>query len=410
MKGRLLLDIIIGKGPTVFELLSGEDQTLLFRWDSFLVLDLCLDVLDGVVRLDVQGDRLSRKGLDEDLHGTTTKTKDKVKGGLFLNVVIRKRTSIFQLLTSEDQSLLLRWNSFLILDLGLHVLNRVVWLDVQGDRLSREGLDEDLHGTTAKTKDKMKSGLFLDVVIRKRPPIFQLLTSENQTLLLWWDSFLVLDLGLHVLNGVVRLDVQGDRLSREGLDEDLHGTTAKTKNKMKGRLFLNVVIRKRSAVFQLLSSEDQSLLLRWDSFLVLDLGLDVLNGVIRLDVQGNRFSGEGLDEDLHGTTSKTKDKMKGRFLLNVIIRKGSAVFQLLSGEDQSLLLLNFRYRSERALLCFHENDLIKIQSIKRGVKLSDFGVFFQFHEVLLKSVKSQSLVVDEDFLRFARRLSANIPR
>ena len=59
---------------------------------------------------------------------------------------------------------------------------------------------------------------------------------------------------------------------------------------------------------------------RWDSFLVLDLGLDVLNGVIRLNVQGNRLSGEGLDEDLHGTTSKTKDKMKGRFLLNVIIR------------------------------------------------------------------------------------------
>jgi len=338
MKGRFLLNVIIRKSSAVFQLLSSEDQSLLLRWDSFFILNLRLNVLNRVVRLDIQGDRLSRKSLDENLHGTTTKTKDKVKGGLFLNVVIRKRTSIFQLLTSEDQSLLLRWNSFLILDLGLHVLNRVVWLDVQGNRFSREGLDEDLHGTTAKTKDKMKSGLLLNVIIRKRPPIFQLLTSENQTLLLRWDSFLVLDLGLHVLNGVVRLDVQGDRLSREGLDEDLHGTTAKTKNKMKGRLFLNVVIRKRSAVFQLLSSEDQSLLLRWDSFLVLDLGLDVLNGVIRLDVQGNRLSGEGLDEDLHGTTSKTKDKMKGRFLLNVVIRKSTSIFQLLTSEDQPLLL------------------------------------------------------------------------
>merc|ERR1712027_297844 len=138
MKGGLLLDVIIGKGPTVFQLLTSEDQSLLFRWDSFLVLDLCLDVLDGVVRLDVQGDRLSREGLDEDLHGTTAKAKDKMKRGLFLDVVIRKSTSIFELLTSENQTLLLRWDSFLVLDLCLDVLNRVVRLDVQGNRLSRK--------------------------------------------------------------------------------------------------------------------------------------------------------------------------------------------------------------------------------------------------------------------------------
>ena len=43
--------------------------------------------------------------------------------------------------------------------------------------------------------------------------------------------------------------------------------------------------------------------------LVLDLRLDVLDGVIWLDVQGNHLSGEDLDEDLHGTTSKSEDKM-----------------------------------------------------------------------------------------------------
>merc|ERR1712168_86768 len=144
MKGRLLLDVIIGKGPTVFELLSGEDQTLLFWWDSFLVLDLGLHVLNGVVRLDVQGDRLSREGLDEDLHGPTAKTKDKMKGRFFLNVVIRKSSAVFQLLSSEDQSLLLGWDSFFVLNLRLNVLNRVVRLDIQGDRLPRKCLDEDL--------------------------------------------------------------------------------------------------------------------------------------------------------------------------------------------------------------------------------------------------------------------------
>merc|ERR1712035_288400 len=130
----------------------------------------------------------------------------------------------------------------------------------------------------------MQSGLFLNVVIRKRASIFELLSGKDQSLLLRRNSFLVLDLRLDILDGVIWLDVQGDRLSREGLDEDLHGTTAKTKDKMKGRLFLDVVVRKRASVFELLSSEDQSLLLRWDPFLVLDFGLDVLNSVIWLDV------------------------------------------------------------------------------------------------------------------------------
>ena len=34
------------------------------------------------------------------------------------------------------------------LNLGLHVLNGVRWLDLEGDGLPGEGLDEDLHGAT----------------------------------------------------------------------------------------------------------------------------------------------------------------------------------------------------------------------------------------------------------------------
>ena len=59
MKGRLLLDVVVGKGTAVLELLSGEDQTLLVRGDSLLVLDLALDVVDGVARLDLKGDGLA---------------------------------------------------------------------------------------------------------------------------------------------------------------------------------------------------------------------------------------------------------------------------------------------------------------------------------------------------------------
>ena len=33
-----------------------------------LVLDLLLDIIDGVTGLDIEGDGLSREGLDENLH------------------------------------------------------------------------------------------------------------------------------------------------------------------------------------------------------------------------------------------------------------------------------------------------------------------------------------------------------
>jgi len=59
---------------------------------------------------------------------------------------------------------------------------------------------------------------------------------------------------------------------------------------MQGRLLLNIVVRKGAAVLQLLSSEDQTLLIWGNSLLVLDLGLDVLDGVRGLDIQSNRLS------------------------------------------------------------------------------------------------------------------------
>ena len=68
VEGRLLLDIVIGEGSAILELLTGEDETLLIRGDALLVLDLGLDVVDGVGRLDIEGDSLTREGLDENLH------------------------------------------------------------------------------------------------------------------------------------------------------------------------------------------------------------------------------------------------------------------------------------------------------------------------------------------------------
>merc|ERR1712100_842095 len=103
---------------------------------------------------------------------------------------------------------------------------------------------------------------------------------------------------------------------------------------MEGGLLLDVVVRQRSAVLELLSSEDESLLIWRNSFFVLDLGLDVFDGVCWLDIEGDGLTSEGLDEDLH-TTSKSEDEMESGFLLDVVVAEGSSVLELLSSEDES---------------------------------------------------------------------------
>ena len=68
-----------------------------------------------------------------------------MKRRFLLDIVVRKCAAIFKLLASEDQTLLIRRNALLVLDLLLHVLDRVARLHVKGDGLARKGLDENLH-------------------------------------------------------------------------------------------------------------------------------------------------------------------------------------------------------------------------------------------------------------------------
>ena len=144
----------------------------------------------------------------------------------------------------------------------------------------------------------MEGRLLLDVVVRQSTAIFQLLSGKDKTLLVRWDSFFVLDLSLDVLNGIGRLNFKSDGLSGEGFNKDLH-TTPQAENKMEGRLLLDVVVRQSAAIFQLLAGKDKTLLVGRDSFLVLDLGLDVLDRVGRLDFKSDGLSGKCFHEDLH---------------------------------------------------------------------------------------------------------------
>ena len=103
----------------------------------------------------------------------------------------------------------------------------------------------------------MERALLLDVVVGKSPAIFELFSSEDETLLVWWNTLLVLNLRLYVVDRVGALNFEGDGLTREGLDEYLH-TTAKSENKMECRFFLDVVIRQGAAIFQLLPCKNET--------------------------------------------------------------------------------------------------------------------------------------------------------
>merc|ERR1719230_182877 len=64
---------------------------------------------------------------------------------LFLNVVVRQCPTVFQLFSSENQSLLIGRDSLLVLDLRLHIVNRVRWLHLQRDRLASQCFHKNLH-------------------------------------------------------------------------------------------------------------------------------------------------------------------------------------------------------------------------------------------------------------------------
>lgn len=86
MKCRLLLDVVVTQSATILKLLAGKNKALLVgrnttdalnqyearletqKHEPFLVLDLGLDIVDCVGRLYLEGDRLAREGLDENLH------------------------------------------------------------------------------------------------------------------------------------------------------------------------------------------------------------------------------------------------------------------------------------------------------------------------------------------------------
>jgi hypothetical protein len=67
VKSRLLLNIVVTQSAAILKLLTGKDKTLLIRRNTFLVLNLGFDVVNGVRGLDIKCDGLTSEGLYENL-------------------------------------------------------------------------------------------------------------------------------------------------------------------------------------------------------------------------------------------------------------------------------------------------------------------------------------------------------
>lgn len=88
-----------------------------------------------------------------------------------------------------------------------------------------------------------------------------------------------------------------------------------------------------------LAGKNQSPLVRRNAFIILNLCLSfhVVDGVGRLDLERDGLPGQGLDKYLH-TATKTKEEMKCRFLLDVVVGEGTTILELLPSEDETLLI------------------------------------------------------------------------
>ena len=75
----------------------------------------------------------------------------------------------------------------------------------------------------------MEGRFLLNVIVGESSSIFKLLSSEDETLLIWRNTFFVLDLSFDILNSISRLNFKSDGFTSESLDEDLH-TTSKSED------------------------------------------------------------------------------------------------------------------------------------------------------------------------------------
>ena len=83
---------------------------------------------------------------------------------------------------------------------------------------------------------------------------------------------------------------------------------------------------------------------------LLALVLDLLGSVVNL-----------LLPLLGHTTTQAEDEVKGRLLLDVVVAQGAVIFELLSGENETLLI-----RGDSLLLCCAKRNVVAVSDMPRG--------------------------------------------
>jgi hypothetical protein len=80
---------------------------------------------------------------------------------------------------------------------------------------------------------------------------------------------------------------------------DVQGGLKNPKHEMNRGFPLDVVVLERPTIFKHLAGEDEPLLVRRDTFPILDMLPDVFDGITRLDLDRDRLPRERFHEDLH---------------------------------------------------------------------------------------------------------------
>ena len=129
-----------------------------------------------------------------------------------------------------------------------------------------------------------------------------------------------------------------------------------------------------TAVFtiKVLSHEDTSTASFTGTFLKQTGYLNVIiNTVVLEDGEGNFLalvlnllgSGVSLLLLLFGTTTETENQMKSGFLLDIVVGKSTAVFELLTSKNQTLLIRGNSYK-------FKENKKKRIELVNKNILIS----------------------------------------
>jgi hypothetical protein len=95
-------------------------------------------------------------------------------------------------------------------------------------------------------------------------------------------------------NRLVAIVTLGEKRQRGIVD-----APTQAQDQMQGRLLLDIVVAQRTSILELFAGKNEALLIRRNPLLVLDLGLDIVNRVRRLHIEGDGLARQGLYENLH---------------------------------------------------------------------------------------------------------------